>query len=151
MTDHTATIAALRELRADRPKLRPHWLKAIDEAVEGLEAEQHTEEKWRLACSIAMEKVVENWQHDVSPKTAGNRMDKIVMSLLTRASAAEARLATAVEEEAGKVIEFYADIAGYQLRPLAVTGPPIHIASLINEDQGQRARAWRDKYGKQGQ
>ena len=54
-----------------------------------------TLENWRLAFSVALEKVVDNWEHDVSPKVAGGRLDKVLAQLVADREAAESRAAQA--------------------------------------------------------
>jgi hypothetical protein len=95
VTDLSATIAALRELRADLVSLRPMWLthlKAIDEAVEGLEGQVNTPASTETEADGAfLSQPYRLW-----PRA----------ELAVRAHELETKLATAVEglEEARKVI-----------------------------------------------
>ena len=146
MTDLIATIAALKDLRAELPRLfsvysnNDHWLKAIDEAVEGLEVRRSRGVQAALADLDTLEKAHEEIVH----LYAQHREDEAAL------------------EEAGKVIGRFANAPQHGLH-----GGPLVQAVLTYEDGTDEntarhrgcidstalslARDWRDKYGKQGQ
>lgn len=140
----SGTIAALKELRASFVPRTSQFLKAIDEAVEGLEGLADLR-KAILGHTPLIDMHAGQYVEMVRDTEAGRR------GALARAEAAEAKLATALEglEEARRVIGPFAH-AAIEWDDVA----PAHGLSgndALNVGHLRAARAWRDKHGKAGQ